>query len=417
MAPGGSWPGDRKCPPAAFFFLHVCTAWPVGVIGLALGSSLVRVGVTVQQVAAITAASTLAFTLEFLWAPLVDSCLTRRRWFVAGAVAMCVCLAALLVAKWNATSVPLMTALAFASSLGAAAAAVAVKGLMAYDVPAAALGAASAFYTAGGTFAKAVGGAGTLWLLTHGLTRTPAVGLSLGVAALAGAAILFAAPGRSAPWHQLPEKLRCALVDLWAFIRTREGRMIAILCVIPFGAGTESGLIGAISHEWAVTPDQLAGFGVLGAATSMAGAMSAGWLATRLGPWKTYVILGWLMIMVMIGFAALPRSADFFLGTELLYRALASGCYAALLGIVMTAIGKGAASTKAASLWSLANFAVAYPTALEGAVHDHAGTTAMLLTDAGLGVAGFGALLVASRFLKLRLDLTDSRRHPASVER
>jgi MFS transporter, PAT family, beta-lactamase induction signal transducer AmpG len=396
--------GDRSCPPGAFFFLHLCAAWPVGVIGLALGSSLVKAGVSVQQTAAIIAASTLAFTLEFLWAPMVDSSLTRRRWFIGGAGAMCAFLAALLLAPQDPKSVPLMTVLAFAASSGAAVAAVAVKGIMAYDVPAAKLGSASGFYTGGGTFAKAVGGAGTLWLLTHSPGRIGAVSLSLTAAALAGAAILLASPGRPASVRELPQKLRFAFADLWAFMCTREGRMIAVLCVIPFGAGTEAGLIGAIAHEWAVTPDQLAGFSALGAATSIAGAIVAGWLSLRIGAWKTYVLLGWLMITVTVGFAFSPRTAAYFIGIELLYRALAAGCYAALLGIVMTAIGKGAAATKAASLWSLANFAVAYPTALEGAVHDHAGIGAMLLTDAALGVAGFGVLLVAARLLALRLS-------------
>jgi len=96
----------------------------------------------------------LAFRLEFVWAPLVDACLTRRLWYVGGATVMCGCLGTLLIAPWNATSVPLMTVLAFASSSGAAIAAVAVKGIMAYDVPAARLGSASGYYTAGGTFAK-----------------------------------------------------------------------------------------------------------------------------------------------------------------------------------------------------------------------------------------------------------------------
>jgi hypothetical protein len=70
----------------------------------------------------------------------------------------------------------------------------------------------------------------------------------------------------------------------------------------------------------------------------------------------------------------------------------------------MTAIGKGAASTKAAAMWSLANVAYAYPTLIEGAVHDRAGTLAMLLTDAGLGVAGFGILLLAARLLKVQFN-------------
>ncbi len=405
----------RSCPPGAFFFLHLCAAWPVGVIGLALGSRLIKEGVSVQQSAAIIAASTLAFTLEFLWAPMVDSCLTRRRWFIGGAGAMCACLAALLLVPLDPKSVPLMTALAFASSSGAAVAAVAVKGIMAYDVPVAKLASASGFYTAGGTLAKALGGAGTLWLLTHDPGRISAVSLSLTTAALAGAAILFASPERSAPVRELPQQLRDAFADLWAFICTREGRMIAVLCVIPFGAGTEAGLIGAIAREWAVTPDQLAGFSAVGAATSIAGAIAAGWLSMRIGAWKTYVLLGWLMIAAMIGFAFSPRTAAYFICIELLYRGLTAGCYAALLGIVMIAIGQGAAATKAASLWSLANFAVAYPTALEGAVHDHVGTGAMLLTDAALGVAGFGALLIAARLLAFRLSSPGTRASPRTV--
>jgi hypothetical protein len=108
------------------------------------------------------------------------------------------------------------------------------------------------------------------------------------------------------------------------------------------------------------------------------------------------------MIAVILCFAYAPRNAAYFIVIELFYRALASGCYAALLGIVMTAIGKGAASTKAAGMWSLANFAVVYPALLEGSIHDSNGTRAMLLTDAGLGAAGFAVLLVASRLLKVR---------------
>ena len=400
MATGEIYRTRTTCPSFAFFFLHTCTAWPVGVVGLAVSSSLVKAGVSLPLSAGIIVATSLAFTFEFIWAPMVDACLTRRLWFVAGSIVMCVCLAALLIAPWNAAAVPVMTVLAFASSSGAAIAAVAVKGIMAYDVPAARIGSASGFYTAGGAFAKAVGGAGTLWLLTHLADRTVAAILSTGVAALAGGAILLALPGQLVPPRALPAKLLGALVDLWAFLRTRNGALIGVLCVIPFGAGTESGLIGAIAREWAVSPDQLALFGTFGAATNVAGAIFGGWLSTRIGPWTAYLLLGWSMISVMLGFAYSPRMAMYFMAVELFYRALATASYATLLAIVMKAIGKGAASTKAAGMWSLTNLAFAYPTLIEGSVHDRAGTSAMLLTDVGLGVIGFGVLMVAVRVLK-----------------
>jgi hypothetical protein len=66
----------------------------------------------------------------------------------------------------------------------------------------------------------------------------------------------------------------------------------------------------------------------------------------------------------------------------------------------MTTIGKGAASTKAAVMWSLTNFAFFYPALIEGGVHDGSGTTAMLLTDAVLGASGFAVLMIARRVLR-----------------
>ena len=406
-------PRATSCSPILFFFLHVCTAWPIGVVGLALASSLVKAGVPVQQTATIIAASALAFTLEFAWAPLVDSSFTRRAWYLLGAVVMCACLAALLVAPWNPAWVSALTALAFASSSGAAMAAVAVKGIMAYEVAPARLGSASGYYTAGGTFAKAVAGATTLWLLTHLPGRARDACLSIAIAALAGATIFMVPRERVKPLHELLRSLRATLVDLWAFVCTRQGMLIAVLCVIPFGSGTEAGLIGAIAREWAVTPDQLAALSVLAVVGGIAGAIFSGWLSLRIGPWKTYVTLGWLMIATMLGFSFTPRLPAYFLAVELGYRALAAGCYAALLGIVITAIGKGAASTKAAGMWSLANLAFVYPALIEGAVHDKVNTRAMLLTDAALGVAGFGVLLGAAWLLGLHLQSNQNR--PAGI--
>jgi len=68
----------------------------------------------------------------------------------------------------------------------------------------------------------------------------------------------------------------------------------------------------------------------------------------------------------------------------------------------MTSIGKGAAATKAAALWSMVNFSEGYPAFIDGRVHDHPGTMAMLLTHAGMDAAGFAILLLAARLLGLR---------------
>ena len=390
----------KQAPPFAFFFLHLATVWPIGVVGLALANSLVKAGVSVRHVAVIVAVTSLAFTFEFVWAPMVDGSLSRKAWYAVGIAVMCVCLLAMFAVRWDATGVPALSLLAFASCSGAAIAAVAVKGIMAYDVPTERIGAASGFYTAGGTLGKAVSGAGTLLLLTYLSDRTFAAGVSVAPAALAAAAIFLAAPASAPPLRELGARIGTSLFDLWQYVRTRNGLLVALLCVLPFGTGTEAGLIGAIAREWSVSPNQLALFGTLGAGTNIAGAILAGWLASRIGPWTTYIASGLAMIGVMIVFAFAPRTTLVFLGGELLYRALSTGCYAALLGIVMTSVGKGAASTKAAVMWSLTNVAFFYPALIEGIVHDRDGTTAMLLTDALLGVTGFCLLLIALHVLR-----------------
>jgi hypothetical protein len=60
-------------------------------------------------------------------------------------------------------------------------------------------------------------------------------------------------------------------------------------------------------------------------------------------------------------------------------------------------------------MWSLANLAFVYPALIEGAVHDKVSTRAMLLTDAALGVAGFGVLLSAAWLLGLRPQREQNR--------
>src|SRR5215472_12810373 len=175
---------NRRAPPWAFFWLHWAT-WPVGAVDVAMANSLVRAGVPVEQVSRLVAAVGLAFSLEVIWGPVVDSAFTKRRWCIAGTVLMCVGQATLLVLPWNTASMPLLTLLAFVACCGAAIALVAVKGIMAYDVPGPQLGRASGHYTAGGIVVKALAASGTLWLLTHLPSRPLVAALSVGAAALA----------------------------------------------------------------------------------------------------------------------------------------------------------------------------------------------------------------------------------------
>jgi hypothetical protein len=323
---------------------------------------------------------------------------------MGGALLMCLSLGALLIVPWTARDMFRLEGLAFISCSGAAIADAAIKGLMAYEVPAAQLGTASGYYAAGGYFAKAIGAAATLWMLAHVASR-PLVGLlSAAAAALAGTAIWLTPRATPVPLHMFTTAFRTTLADVWEFLRTRRGAIVALLCLLPFASGIEAGLIGAIAHEWRVTADELGAWIGLSAVGTISGAMLAGWLSLRFGAWKTYLLLGWAMVVAVIVLALAPRDPVAFLVIEFVYRGLSGGGSAAILALVMTAIGKGAASTKASVMWSLFNFAAVLPTMLEGHVHDHAGTTTMLLTGAALCVGGLGILLLVMRLLAFRFE-------------
>ena len=85
-----------------------------------MGNRLVKAGVPVQQTAAIIAAGLLPLSFEFLWAPVVDGCLTRRNWYISGVAVTCAGFAALRIAPWRSSAVPLMTVVAFCACSGAA---------------------------------------------------------------------------------------------------------------------------------------------------------------------------------------------------------------------------------------------------------------------------------------------------------
>ena len=402
--PPGSSRRTQRAPPYAFALLHLCTSWPVGIVTLVAGNRLTAAGVPVNQTAAMIAAAYLAFSLEFVWAPLVDSTLTRRRWFALGVLVMCASLVALLIAPWTIAGMSLLKGLAFTACSGAAIADAAIKGVMAYEVPAERLGTASSYYAVGGYFAKSVGAAATLWMLAHIASR-PLTGLATAViVAVVGAAIWLTPRAVPVPLSACMTALRATLADAWSFLRTARGAITALLCMLPFASGIEVGLIGAIASEWRVTPNELSGWIALSAIGTISGAALAGWLSLRIGPWKTYLFFGWTMIVAVVALAFAPRVAAAFLVIEFIYRGLSGGGYAAVLALVMTTIGKGAVSTKASIMWSLFNFAAVLPTIIEGRVHDHAGTTAMLLTSAAFCVAGLGILLLVMRLRAFRFE-------------
>jgi len=113
-------------------------------------------------------------------------------------------------------------------------------------------------------------------------------------------------------------------------------------------------------QDWRTSPDTVALVtGVLSGAASVAGCVATGWICDRLGRWWAFFGSGAVMAAIAIGMAALPRTPWVYVSGVLLYALSTGGTYAAFSALLLHVTGRGAASTKYATLSSLGNFPTA----------------------------------------------------------
>ncbi len=135
------------------------------------------------------------------------------------------------------------------------------------------------------------------------------------------------------------------------------------------------------------------------------------WLA-RSDAWQAvgwrwvYFGSGAIMALVTIIMAVAPRTSFAYAAGVLAYAAWGGVAYAAFSAVVLFAIGRGAASTKYATLSSLGNLPLIYMTAVNGWAHDRFGTAGMLHVEAIAGLVCVGLALLVLQQIGGRQDRT-----------
>ena len=100
----------RSSHPIVYLFLIVPFGAMGGYLSVAIGFQLTQAGVSVVDVAALVAASLIPQTWKFLWAPVVDVTLSRKRWYVLASLVTALGIFAMGVVPTDAKSLPLMYA-------------------------------------------------------------------------------------------------------------------------------------------------------------------------------------------------------------------------------------------------------------------------------------------------------------------
>jgi len=135
--------------PVVFLFLFLPWGVLTGYLGVTVGYLLAQAGVSAERIAGLIALSFIPQTWKFLWAPLVDTTLSQRKWYVLAALVTSIGILGLGALPARSTFLPLFTVVMLAAYAAGTFLCMSVESLMAYTVSDSEKGRASGWLQAG----------------------------------------------------------------------------------------------------------------------------------------------------------------------------------------------------------------------------------------------------------------------------
>lgn len=386
----------RHAHPIVYLFLIIPFGMMSGYLTVTVAYVLSGAGVSAGMIAAVIAASYIPHSWKFLWAPIADTTLTRKTWYLlASGVSMAGVFAIGLVPP-AVQSLPLLTAVVVVSNLAVTFLAMSVESFMAHGASVAEKGRAAGWFQAGNLGGAGVGGGAGLWLAQ----ALPDAWMAGAVLAAAGLGCCFALayvpePPAGHRGDGLIRDLAKVLHDLWKIARSRAGYLALLICFLPIGTGAAANLWAAVAGDWGASANTVAlATGVFGGLVSAIGCIVGGYLCDRMDRKTAYCVYGVLQALCAVAMALAPRTEFSYVVFTIIYWFIMGLTYAAFSALVLEAIGQGAVATKYNLFASLSNMPIAYMTFVDGTAHDSWGAAGMLYTEAALGLAGL-ALFIA----------------------
>lgn len=397
-----------KTRPAPHPFVYTVLIVPFGAsfgfVSVALAFLATQRGLTVQQGAELIAMGMFPNVWKFFWAPVADTTLTRKRWYLLSCVLSAAGLFAMAAVPLGPSTLLLMDLAILLTAVASTFLGFAVEAMVAHLTPPADRGRVSGWFQAGNLGGNGIGGGVGLWLLTN-LPAGWLAGLMLAVLTLACAAVLPLLPDVPAESRNtsMSGAIRNVGVDLWQVARSRDGFLSAVLCFVPVGTGAASGVLAQaeVAAHWGAgvhAVELVQGF--LTGLISMAGCIIGGYGCKLLGSRRAYVVYGGIMAAVTAFMAVSPASPFVYVAGSLAYSLTTGFCFAAFSSFVFDAIGAGNAATKYNGFASLSNTPIWYMGLLLAAVDTRLGPKGMLLAESACGVIGilvFSAVAAAWR--------------------
>jgi MFS family permease len=361
-----------------------------GYLTVTIGWQLAKAGVSVGAIAALVAASFIPHTWKFLWAPIADTTLNNRAWYLISGILSAAGVAATGLVPPTQHNVPLLTAVVVVANLAVTFVGMTTQSMMAHAVPEEQKGRAGGWFQAGNLGGGGIGGGAGLWLAER-IHQQAAPGIILGIAC---ALCLAALPFVNEPEHERPagsivKGLTGVVKDIWHLACSKPGLLALILCFLPIGSGAASGLWSAVASDWKASANTVAfATGVLSGLIMALGCLIGGWMCDRMDRKNAYMLFGVAQALCAVAMAVLPHTERWYFVMTSAYSLVTGLTYAGFTAFVLEAMGLGAAATKFSLYSSLSNTPIAYMTTVDGWAHGRFGPSGMLYAEAIAGAIG-----------------------------
>lgn len=349
---------------------------------------LAHVGMSIDRIAELVALNIVPHTWKFFWAPVADTTLTRKSWYIIGAVVTAIGIFTIGILPVGKDAFAAFSVIILLSNFAVTFLAMSVESLMAYNSPQSEKGRSSGWFQAGNLGGAGLGGGLGLWMAQvqpfHWLPGTV-----LGVLCILCSLALLFVKEPEAVFHEAGflKNILGTLKDLWNVLKSKSGYLALLLCFLPVGTGAASGLWSAIAGDWHASAETVELVtGILSGLASAVGSIFGGFICDRMDRKKAYSLFGLLMALCTAAMAALPRSEMIFIIFTLIYAFITGLSYAGFSAFVLEAIGHGAAATKYNLYAALSNMPIALMTVVDGWGHTKWGASGMLLTEAAAAV-------------------------------
>lgn len=389
--------------PSAFAALIIPFGAMSGFVSVSMAFLCTRHGLSVEDGALLVASGMFPHVWKFLWAPIADTTLSRKRWYILSVVLCALGITAMSAIPMSKGNMLMLQLVIFIANLASTFLGMSVEGIMAHTTPPEQRGRVGGWFQAGNLGGNGLGGGAGLWLATH-LDHAWMSGAILGVAFLVGALALVCVPEVPAESRSmsLPRAMLAVVLELWQLIKTRAGLLCATLCLLPINTGAATSVLSqaTVAGKWSATEDTVALVsGTLNGVISGLGCLVAGEVCARINSRKVYAAVALVMAGVSACMAISPFTKANYVTFSLIYAFVVGMSYTAFTGFVLDAIGKGAAATKYNVFASLSNTPIMYMGLVLAWVQTKGGEKAMLFTDAGAGVVGLIVLGLAAAVL------------------